>query len=240
MYAQKIPNKFSKKFGDDLSDIVTLIAPNGYRWAMELKRYGRSLWFEEGWHDFVKHHCIQVGQLLVFRFEGNSVFNFYMFNLTAISNGPCDTSKASLEHIDDEQCPITLGKEAEYDKLVEIFGTSSPDPSPSPSGKKAFCEFPDQQKFNGSCNGTTIKNFMHWFDTENLHPLKDFDNPFKELDKLLLLKSNRDIGIQIDQDELAKARENPDLQFSNGTDDGARKKKLKAEPSKFYKYTQFN
>lgn len=229
----KIPKKFAKKFGDDLSDLVTLVVPNGYRWVLELKRHGRSMWFEDGWHDFVKHHCIQVGQLLVFRFEGNSVFNFYMFNLTAIPNGPCDTSN---EQNNGGQCPVTLGKEAEYKKLVEIFGTSSPDPSPRPSVQNAFCEFPDQQKFNGSCNGTSIKNFMHWFDTENLHPLKDFDNPLKDLDKLRLqlLNSNRDIGIQFDGDELAKARENHDFQFSDEREEGARKKKLKVEPIDYY------
>lgn len=83
---------------------------------------------------------------------------------------------------------------------------------------------------------------MHWFDTENLHPLKDFDNPLKDLDKLRLqlLNSNRDIGIQFDGDELAKARENHDFQFSDEREEGARKKKLKVEPSKFYKCTQFN
>lgn len=230
IYAQKIPNKFAKKFGDDLSDLVTLVVPNGYRWVLGLKRSGRSLWFEDGWHDFVKHHCIQVGQLLVFRFEGNSIFNFYIFNLTAIPNGPCNTSNTSFEQIDGEQCPATLGKEAGYEKLIEIFGSSSPDPSPRSSGKKAFCEFPDHQKWHGSLNGTSIKNFMHWFDTESLHPLKD-------LDKLQLLKSNRDIGIQFNGDEVSKARENVDFQFSDETDEGARKKKLKLEPSKFYKCT---
>ncbi|XP_022944492.1 B3 domain-containing transcription factor VRN1-like [Cucurbita moschata] len=223
----KIPNKFAKKFADDLSDLVTLVVPNGHRWVLELKRHGRSMWFEDGWHDFVKHHCIQVGQLLVFRFEGNSVFNFYMFNLTAISNGPCNTSNASSEQNDGEQCPVTLGKEAEYKKLVEIFGTSSPDPSPRPSVKNTLCGFSDQQKFNGSCNGTSIKNFMHWFDTENMHPLKD-------LDKLQLLKSNQDIGIQFDGDELAKARENFDFEFSDETNERARKKKLKVEPIDYY------
>lgn len=240
MYAQKIPKKFAKKFGDDLSDLVTLVVPNGYRWVLELKRHGRSLWFEDGWHDFVKHHCIQVGQLLVFRFEGNSVFNFYMFNLTAISNDPCNTSNASFEQIDGEQCPVTLGKEAEYKKLVEIFGTSSPDPSPRTSGQKALYEFPDQQKFNESCNGTSFTNIVRWFDMAKLRPLKDCDNPLKDLDKLQLLNSNRDIGIQFNGDEFAKARENLDSHFSDETDEGAKKKKLKVEPSKFYKCTQFN
>lgn len=96
------------------------------------------MWFEDGWHDFVKHHCIQVGQLLVFRFEGNSVFNFYMFNLTAIPNGPCDTSN---EQNNGGQCPVTLGKEAEYKKLVEIFGTSSPDPLHALRSRTLFVSF---------------------------------------------------------------------------------------------------
>ena len=259
MYAQKIPKKFAKKFGDDLSDFVTLVVPNGYRWVLELKRHGRSLWFEDGWHEFISHHCIQVGQLLVFRFEGNSVFNFYMFNLTSISNGSCITSNASCE-----QSPIALGKEAECEKLVELFGYSSPDPSHSSakkafcesseqqkfhgssneastsSAKKAFCESSEQQKFHGSSNEASTKNFTHWFDTQNLHPPKDFDYTLKGLDKLQVLRSNGDIGIQFNGDGLAKARENLSFQFSNEIEEGARKKKLKVEPSKFYKCTQFN
>ncbi|XP_023007492.1 B3 domain-containing transcription factor VRN1-like [Cucurbita maxima] len=224
----KIPKKFAKKFGDDLSDLVTLVVPNGYRWVLELKRHGRSLWFEDGWHDFIRHHCIQVGQLLVFRFEGNSVFNFYMFNLTSISNGSCNTSNASCE-----QSPIALGKEAECEKLVEIFGYSSLDPSHS-SGKKAFCESSEQQKFHGSSNEASTKNFTHWFDTQNLHPPKDFDYTLKGLDKLQVLRSNGDIGIQFNGDGLAKARENLDFQFSNEIEEGARKKKLKVEPIDYY------
>jgi B3 DNA binding domain len=42
-----------------------------------------DLYFESGWRDFVFDHSIQTGELLVFRYEGQSSFSVLLFDQSA-------------------------------------------------------------------------------------------------------------------------------------------------------------
>lgn len=42
-----------------------------------------DLYFESGWRDFVFDHSIQVGEILVFRYEGQSSFSVQLFDQSA-------------------------------------------------------------------------------------------------------------------------------------------------------------
>ena len=75
---------FVKKFGDELSTIATLIIPNGGIWQVGLEKYGKNIWFCDGWPDFVEYHSICYEYFLVFRYEGNSNFHVHIFDKTAI------------------------------------------------------------------------------------------------------------------------------------------------------------
>ncbi|KAK1559236.1 hypothetical protein Q3G72_012256 [Acer saccharum] len=50
---------------------------------MGLVRDGRTIWFRDGWHDFVKYNSISAGYFLLFKYGGNSNFNVLIFDLTA-------------------------------------------------------------------------------------------------------------------------------------------------------------
>ena len=73
-----------KKFGDELSTIATLIIPNGGIWQVGLEKYGKNIWFCNGWPDFVEYYSICYEYFLVFRYEGNSNFHVHIFDKTAI------------------------------------------------------------------------------------------------------------------------------------------------------------
>ncbi|XP_015574597.2 B3 domain-containing transcription factor VRN1 isoform X3 [Ricinus communis] len=78
----RIPEKFVKKYRDELSCIATLTVPNGRIWVVELEKVNKKLWFCSGWHEFVEYYSIRVGYFLVFRYEGESNFRVCIFDLT--------------------------------------------------------------------------------------------------------------------------------------------------------------
>lgn len=80
---QRIPGKFVRKFGDELCDVATLRAANGCVWKVGLTREGRKIWFNNGWHDFVKDNSILKEYFLVFEYGKNSTFDVLIFDKTA-------------------------------------------------------------------------------------------------------------------------------------------------------------
>ncbi|TXG64437.1 hypothetical protein EZV62_011431 [Acer yangbiense] len=80
---QRIPEKFVRIFGDELSNEVTLTVPNGRVWQVGLTKEERKIWFHDGWHEFVQYHSISTGYFLVFKYGKKSTFNVLIFDLTA-------------------------------------------------------------------------------------------------------------------------------------------------------------
>ena len=80
-YLQRIPETFVRMIRDELSGVATLTVPDGHVWRVGLRKVDNKFWFEDGWHGFLEHYSIRVGYLLVFRYEGNSAFCVFIFNL---------------------------------------------------------------------------------------------------------------------------------------------------------------
>ena len=57
--------------------------PNGAEWKIELTKGDGDVWLQKGWDEFTKHHSINLGHLLVFRYEGNSHFYVLVFDQSA-------------------------------------------------------------------------------------------------------------------------------------------------------------
>ncbi|XP_022986547.1 B3 domain-containing transcription factor VRN1-like isoform X1 [Cucurbita maxima] len=77
----RIPETFVRMIRDELSGVATLTVPDGHVWRVGLRKVDNKFWFEDGWHGFLEHYSIRVGYLLVFRYEGNSAFCVFIFNL---------------------------------------------------------------------------------------------------------------------------------------------------------------
>jgi len=82
-WLQRIPEKFVREFGDELSDVATLTVPNDHIWQVRLEKANKEIWFQDGWQDFMESHSIHYGYFLVFRYEGNSKFHVLVFDNTA-------------------------------------------------------------------------------------------------------------------------------------------------------------
>ncbi|KAI9181816.1 hypothetical protein LWI28_018936 [Acer negundo] len=80
---QGIPKVYLKKFGNELSTVATITVPNGRVWKVELTKDGTNIWFHGGWHEFVEYHSISTGYFLLFRYEKNSNFHVFIFDMSA-------------------------------------------------------------------------------------------------------------------------------------------------------------
>ncbi|TXG64441.1 hypothetical protein EZV62_011435 [Acer yangbiense] len=72
---QRIPEKFVKKFRDELSAFATITTPDGRVWQVGLLKDGGKIWFHHGLQDFIEYYSICVGYFLVFEYEKRSKFH---------------------------------------------------------------------------------------------------------------------------------------------------------------------
>ncbi|KAI9182689.1 hypothetical protein LWI28_027902 [Acer negundo] len=120
----RIPEKFVRKFGDELSDVASLRDPNGQVWHVKLVKDGKEIWFHDGLLDFVKYHSICVGHFLVFKYAKNSNFHVLVFDKTA-----CEVQYPDYcEELNDEKNSVQRD-EMKIDNSVEIMGRRTPNPS---------------------------------------------------------------------------------------------------------------
>ncbi|XP_022768836.1 B3 domain-containing protein Os11g0197600-like isoform X2 [Durio zibethinus] len=76
----KIPVGFKTNLEGRISGSVLLKGPSGYGWVVELVQKNDDLFFDEGWADFVRDHSLECGDFLVFRYDGDLVFNVKVFD----------------------------------------------------------------------------------------------------------------------------------------------------------------
>ena len=80
---QRIPPKFVRDFGHELSEDATLAVPNGRPWRVRLKRDEGGVWFDDGWYDFAKYYSVSAGYISIFKYGKNSNFRVLIFDFTA-------------------------------------------------------------------------------------------------------------------------------------------------------------
>ncbi|XVF67656.1 hypothetical protein PTKIN_Ptkin10aG0138900 [Pterospermum kingtungense] len=153
--SQRIPYKFVKKFGDELSAIATLTVPSGPHWLVHLRKDKKRMWFDSGWNVFVEYYSIGIGCLLVFRYEGNSCFNVHVYDLkTSEINYLSYSVNNSQEPGDDKHV-----NDGDFSEIMDYQPTCS---SPYSLIEKDFDEFldHDRKKYkNSTCgSGTDLKN----------------------------------------------------------------------------------
>nr|XP_043633513.1 B3 domain-containing transcription factor VRN1-like [Erigeron canadensis] len=79
----RLSKKFTGKHGKELSDKVALKLPNGDIWEVKVKKSKGEIWLKKGWGEFVEHYGIKFGHLLMFKYEGCSIFGVVIFSSNA-------------------------------------------------------------------------------------------------------------------------------------------------------------
>ncbi|XP_058731659.1 B3 domain-containing protein REM16-like isoform X2 [Vicia villosa] len=75
-----IPKTFSDNIKKNLPESVTLKGPGGVLWNIELTTRDHTLYFTRGWQQFVKEHSLKENDFLVFKYNGESLFEVLIFD----------------------------------------------------------------------------------------------------------------------------------------------------------------
>lgn len=80
---QTIPPDFIKHFNGNIPTKVVLKDLGGNFWCVDMQEDENSVYFANGWQDFVREHSLQKGEFLVLRYNGNSSFTVRIFSKDA-------------------------------------------------------------------------------------------------------------------------------------------------------------
>ncbi|OMP01932.1 Alcohol dehydrogenase superfamily, zinc-type [Corchorus olitorius] len=115
---------FIRKYGNDMSSPVLLKVPSGGVWKVELRKRDGKVWLKNGWQEFSKHHSLEHGQFVVFRYQGNSKFHVAILDRTATEIQYPSTSSNYHEELKG------IPEESEDDdNIIEIIEEIPPAPS---------------------------------------------------------------------------------------------------------------
>ncbi|XP_022763315.1 B3 domain-containing transcription factor VRN1-like isoform X2 [Durio zibethinus] len=211
----RIPYKFVKKFGDELSSIATLTVPSGRLWLVELTKDNKRMWFDCGWNVFVEYYSICIGYFLIFRYEGNSHFNVHIYDLkTSEINYLSSSLSNSLEPGHGKHV-----KGIEDGDIAEFMGSQLTCSSSNFLSYKGFDESldHDRKKYKNSTCGADLKNLHQ---KNNVHDLQ------------ATFQSTQDKGIQFSGVELTSTVDEGGLFFLDETQQNTKKIKQETEPIK--------
>ncbi|XP_065848509.1 B3 domain-containing protein REM13-like isoform X3 [Euphorbia lathyris] len=114
-----IPVSFFKYLKGEECDRAKLRSQGGKLWPIKIN--GRR--FEDGWKHFVEDHDLQIGDFLVFRHEGDMVFDVLVFDRTTCQREylPIIDIKEEEFEIHDQNRPkyTSTGKKLEKEKKVK-------------------------------------------------------------------------------------------------------------------------
>ncbi|KAI5598265.1 hypothetical protein BDE02_02G119800 [Populus trichocarpa] len=75
-----IPEKFSNHLKKKLPENVILKGPSGGTWQVELTTDDDTMFFKNGWEEFVKDHFLEEKDLLIFKYNRESCFEVLIFD----------------------------------------------------------------------------------------------------------------------------------------------------------------
>ncbi|XP_024629238.1 B3 domain-containing protein REM16 [Medicago truncatula] len=75
-----LPKTFSDNLKKKLPENVTLKGPSGVVWNIGLTTRNDTVYFMDGWQRFVKDHSLKENDFLVFKYNGESLFEVLIFN----------------------------------------------------------------------------------------------------------------------------------------------------------------
>ena len=85
---QRIPPAFVKNFQGNVPTNFTLKSDSGSSWRVTVQDEG-GYFFCGGWSNFVKDHCLETGDFLLFFLLGSSTFDVIIYNRTACEKNTC-------------------------------------------------------------------------------------------------------------------------------------------------------
>jgi len=77
---QALPKTFSDNLNKKLPENVTLKGPSGAAWNIRLTTRDDTVYFVDGWQQFMNDHSLKANDFLVCKFNGESHFEVLIFD----------------------------------------------------------------------------------------------------------------------------------------------------------------
>ncbi|CAN0872861.1 B3 domain-containing protein REM16 [Linum grandiflorum] len=148
-----IPRTFAKKMGTKLPATVTLKGPSGNSWTVGLASSNdETVFFSSGWREFAQDHCLQPTDLLIFRYNGDSLFDVLVFDLES----SCEKPSSYFARKQHTRKKIRV----EVDTPPTSAGFIAPSPGQQhPNAPPVISELPNKHARTGSTKPTTIHDW---------------------------------------------------------------------------------
>lgn len=78
-----IPEKFVRKYGEEVQGRVLLKAPAAPPWSVDVQRKEDKVWMQKGWPEFAKFYSLCFGHSILFEYQGNCNFKVVIFDTSA-------------------------------------------------------------------------------------------------------------------------------------------------------------
>ncbi|XP_073045373.1 B3 domain-containing transcription factor VRN1-like [Primulina eburnea] len=99
-----LPTEFTRRYGHNLPDCISLKVPSGLVWKVGLVHYNHEIWLHRGWQRFQEYYSLRRGNFLFFKYVENFLFEVNIFDTsgTEIEYFQYDflNSVAGLNHVD--------------------------------------------------------------------------------------------------------------------------------------------
>ncbi|KAL1818630.1 hypothetical protein ACET3Z_013499 [Daucus carota] len=112
-----IPEKFARKYRKYLNVRVCLKASKGEIWPIDLVGYGGELWLQNGWPEFASCYSLRFGHFLIFKYQGNSHFDVFIYDKSGIE---IDYPFVSTLTVRDEQDSFNQARSTQVGKRTMI------------------------------------------------------------------------------------------------------------------------
>ncbi|CAI9774568.1 unnamed protein product [Fraxinus pennsylvanica] len=210
LYKLKIPNKFVKRYGHQLFNVVRLADSIGALWCVRLEKVEESLWFHDGWEKFVEDHSVSYGYFLLFKYNGNSNFNVHVFDLTATEvhyprpnsldpfTGKPFTPPKMEEHSDDDSATILSSFHGRPVACLSRNGAPNEYMGNATSDHQNIHDFFSSTEFahrvkRGKINSAeTLKFRCHYLTRSKVMSSHDKSNPYQSTKRVLDKSLNLD------------------------------------------------
>lgn len=231
---QRLPDGFMRKYGGELSPIVTLSVPDGSVWRVGLKKADNKYWFLDGWQEFSQHYSIGVGYLLVFRYEGKSSFNVHVFNLATSeinyqSARRCSNEGPHLANL------LEFFEQMHDEDSIEILDSSTSHLTPSSLQNKVLAGSVDKMSHGKSYTPPALQNLFNGSKLNSVNWGEGGDAHCSKSANSLDNRFTRDIGVQFNAVEFKRSTEELKLRASmeERLKKAARKKRKSGPSSPF-------
>ncbi|KAK7383089.1 hypothetical protein VNO78_28757 [Psophocarpus tetragonolobus] len=120
-----LPKSFSDNLKKKLPENVTLKGPSGVAWNIGITTRDDTLYFEHGWEQFVKDHCLKENDLLVFKYNGESQIDVLVFDGRSLCEKAGSYFVRKCGHTETEQGGGSLNKKRDTADSLEEANTPS-------------------------------------------------------------------------------------------------------------------